>query len=182
MPLLLRRLQTDKHLQSRVMGILVTSGSSQVPAKSPAERFPQAEYAPYEDTNYAWNPTGTGISSLNISIPIFHLEADLQAKAQAAAMQNGQQVMTPVGALCSCQSTGPRGVHERTFGPLLSYWSPFSAVTVTGLKCRAMLHADMTYLHVPRVRRGRCKLPAWMPPCGHMATPPAAFRLEAASP
>jgi hypothetical protein len=136
-PLLLRRLQTDKHLQSRVLGILVTSGSSQVPSKSPAERFPLAEYAPYEDTNHAWNPTGTGISSLDISIPIFHLEAGLQARAQGGAMQNGQQVMTPVGALCSSQSTGPRVVHACTFGALLSLWSSFGTVMVTGVKVQS---------------------------------------------
>ena len=132
MPLLLRRLQTDKHLQSRVLGILVTSGNSQVPSKSPAERFPLAEYAPYEDTNYAWNPTGTGILSLDISIPIFNLEAALQARAQGGAMQNGQQVMTPVSALAAVRAQAP-GVHERTFGALLSFWSSFSGVMVTGI-------------------------------------------------
>ena len=128
LPLLLRRLQTDKHLQSRVLGILVTSGSSQVAPKSPAERFPLAAYAPYEDTDYAWNPTGTKILSLDISIPIFHLEVGLQARAQGGAMQNGQQVMTPVGALCSCQSRGPWSVHECTFVALLSFECSFNAV------------------------------------------------------
>ncbi|CAL5224917.1 g7683 [Coccomyxa viridis] len=91
LPLVLQRLSKEKHLRSRVKGILVGSGSSDAPMHSPADIFPLAAYAPYKDRSYPWNPNGTGISNLDLGIPIFHLDDRLAASAQSSALHNSQQ-------------------------------------------------------------------------------------------
>ena len=92
LPLVLQQLNKERHLRSRVKGILVGSGSADAPVQSPADIFPLAAYAPYKDSSYAWNPNGTGISNLDLGIPIFHLDDRLTASAQSSALHNSQQV------------------------------------------------------------------------------------------
>ena len=89
---MLQRLGKEKHLRSRVKGILVSSGAADAPMQSPADKFPLAAHAPYKDSSYPWNPNGTGISNLDIDIPIFHLEDSRSASAKSSALQNSQQV------------------------------------------------------------------------------------------
>jgi len=79
-------------MRSRVEGLLVSSGSSDAPTASPADKFPLAAYAPYKDSSYPWNPNGSGISDLDMRIPIFYLEESLRASAYSSALQNRQQV------------------------------------------------------------------------------------------
>ena len=92
LPLILQRLSKEKHLRAQVEGLLVSSGNLDAPTASPAEKFPLAAYAPYKDSSYPWNPNGTGISNLDIRIPIFYLEESLRASAYSSALQNRQQV------------------------------------------------------------------------------------------
>ena len=90
LPLVLQRLQSERKLRASVQGLLVMPAGSA--AASPADSCPLAAYAPYKETSYAWNPSGTGISSLDIDIPIFYLEEGLVATTQDRAVQNMQQV------------------------------------------------------------------------------------------
>ena len=90
LPLVLRRLQSERKLKASVRGLLVMPADSA--AASPADSCPLAAYAPYKDNIYAWNPSGTGISSIDIDIPIFHLDESLVATTQDRAVQNMQQV------------------------------------------------------------------------------------------
>ena len=100
-------------------------------AASPADSCPLTAYAPYKDSSYAWNPSGTGISSLDIDIPIFHLEEGLVAATQDRAVQNMQQVGCRARAtnqLCDKQHAAVRSalsvcrVHCETCMLLPSSW------------------------------------------------------------
>ena len=91
LPLVLQRLQNERRLKANVIGLLVMPAGSAAP--SPADTCPLAAYHPYKNSSYAWNPSGTGISSLNIDIPIFHLEEGLVAATQDKAVRNMQQVI-----------------------------------------------------------------------------------------
>lgn len=98
---LIGRLQASTALRARIKGILVVPGG---PAQlSPAEAFPLAEHAPYDPGSYAWNPNGTGISALDLGTPVFLLEQDAPAAAQAHAACNAERVrlyphpLLPVG-------------------------------------------------------------------------------------
>ena len=90
LPLVLQRLQAERKLKANVKGLLVKPAGSAAP--SPADTCPLAAYAPYKESSYAWNPSGTGISSLDNDIPIFHLEEGFVAATQDKAAQNMQQV------------------------------------------------------------------------------------------
>lgn len=89
---MLRRLQAEKHLKANVEALLVVSGKPGASAWSPADKFPLAEYAPYKDASHSWNPSGTGISNLDLDMPIFHLEEKLQESALDKARHNEQRV------------------------------------------------------------------------------------------
>ena len=89
---MLQRLREEKHLRARVKGILVGSGATDAPEMSSADRFPLAAYAPYKDSSHPWNINGTGISNLDIDIPIFYLKDSLTASAHASALHNREQV------------------------------------------------------------------------------------------
>ena len=92
LPLVLQRLSKEHHFRAKVKGILVESGAPDALYQSPADKSPLAAYVLYKDSSYQWNPNGTGISSLNIDIPIFYLEDSLTASAHSSALQNSQQV------------------------------------------------------------------------------------------
>ncbi len=92
LPLLLQRLSNEKRLRSRVKGILVGSGAADASIQSPADKFPLATYAPYKDRGYPWNPNGTGISNLDVDMPIFHLDDGLAVPARSSVLQNSEQV------------------------------------------------------------------------------------------
>jgi len=91
-------------MRSRLEGLLVSSGSSDAPTASPADKFPLAAYAPYKDSSYPWNPNGSGISDLDIRIPIFYLEESLRASAYSSALQNRQQVLHRPSCPQACRS------------------------------------------------------------------------------
>ena len=90
--LILQRLREEKHMRARVKGILVGSGTADAPKMSPADRFPLAAYAPYKASSHPWNINGTGISNLDIDIPIFHLEDGLTASVHRSTLLNREQV------------------------------------------------------------------------------------------
>ena len=92
LPLVLQRLSKEHRFRAKVKGILVESGTPDVMYQSPADKSPLAEYALYKDSSYPWNPNGTGISRLDIGVPIFYMEGSLAASAHSSAFQNSQQV------------------------------------------------------------------------------------------
>lgn len=92
LPLMLQRLSKEKHLRARVKGILVESGAADAPRQSPADKFPLAAYAPYKDSSHPWNINGTGVSDLDVDIPIFYLKDSLAASAHSSALHNSEQV------------------------------------------------------------------------------------------
>uniref|UniRef100_A0A0A0LBP2 Nicastrin n=1 Tax=Cucumis sativus TaxID=3659 RepID=A0A0A0LBP2_CUCSA len=54
------RLQDDSHFANNVGGVLIEPGTgiqNRTEGFSPAQKFPQAKFAPYEKSDYEWNPS-----------------------------------------------------------------------------------------------------------------------------
>ncbi|CAN0913855.1 At3g52640/At3g52650 [Linum grandiflorum] len=70
------RISKDAVLLKNIGGILVESGTdtrSKLKGFSPDSKFPQAEFSPYQKTDYEWNPIGSGMMWKNYDFPIFLL-------------------------------------------------------------------------------------------------------------
>ncbi|KAI9100033.1 hypothetical protein K1719_024251 [Acacia pycnantha] len=73
---LLTRISGDSSFASKVAGLLVESGAgvqNKLKGFSPELKFPQNEFAPYHNTGYQWNPTGSGIMRKSYNFPVFLL-------------------------------------------------------------------------------------------------------------
>lgn len=85
------RISNDTNFARNIAGVLVESGSeSQIKLKgfSPAEKFPQAEFAPYRSINYEWNPIGSGIIWNSYNFPVFLLSESSTSAVQEVAIKN----------------------------------------------------------------------------------------------
>ncbi|KAK2440419.1 hypothetical protein P8452_19522 [Trifolium repens] len=75
-PTLFTRLSADPSLARKVGGVLVesvTDSQKKLNGFSPDQKFPQAEFAPYHNISYEWNPIGSGIMWKSYSFPVFLL-------------------------------------------------------------------------------------------------------------
>ncbi|XP_058108347.1 nicastrin isoform X3 [Magnolia sinica] len=73
------RVSKDLNFAQKVAGVLVESKAvvqNDLPGLqrfSPVEKFPQAEFAPYQKPSYEWNPAGSGIMWDRYNFPVFLL-------------------------------------------------------------------------------------------------------------
>ncbi|XP_024365272.1 nicastrin isoform X1 [Physcomitrium patens] len=73
-----------------VVGVLVENGS-QAPGFGASDdaRFPQAEFAPYENQSWVWNPFGSGMMHRRLNFPVFFLSSPENIElARRLASQN----------------------------------------------------------------------------------------------
>ncbi|XP_050135438.1 nicastrin [Malus sylvestris] len=94
----LARMLNDSNFAKNVAGVLVESRpelQNQLKVLlvlrvgfSPAQKFPQSEFAPYTSINYEWNPTGSGIMWNPYNFPVFLLSQTSTLTMQEAAIKN----------------------------------------------------------------------------------------------
>ncbi|GMI90404.1 NCT [Hibiscus trionum] len=85
------RISNDSSFARNVGGVLVESGveiQHKLKGFSPAQKFPQAEFAPYLNTTYEWNPIGSGIMWKSYNFPVFLLSESSTSALQEIAMKN----------------------------------------------------------------------------------------------
>ncbi|XP_062107639.1 nicastrin [Humulus lupulus] len=97
------RVATDSSFATNVGGVLVESEADfQNMSKgfSPAHKFPQAEFSPYKNTNYKWNPIGSGILWNKYDFPVFLLSESSTKNIQEVSEEilKGQRSYTTVVA------------------------------------------------------------------------------------
>ncbi|KAK3263540.1 hypothetical protein CYMTET_27660, partial [Cymbomonas tetramitiformis] len=71
-----------------VAGVIVEPTSSVPFSFSPADPFPQSQFAPYSDTEYRWNTNGSGFNMQNFDFPIVILDEDSAKLAAQNAHRN----------------------------------------------------------------------------------------------
>ncbi|RDX70897.1 Nicastrin, partial [Mucuna pruriens] len=75
-PTLFTRISDDSSFASKVGGVLVqprTDLQNTLQGFSPDQKFPQAEFSPYHNISYEWNPIGSGIMWKSYNFPVFLL-------------------------------------------------------------------------------------------------------------
>ncbi|XP_022743603.1 nicastrin-like isoform X2 [Durio zibethinus] len=85
------RISNDSSFARNVGGVLVESGveiQHKLKGFSPAQKFPQAEFSPYHNTTYEWNPIGSGIMWKSYNFPVFLLSESSTSTLQEIAMKN----------------------------------------------------------------------------------------------
>ncbi|KAE8713861.1 Nicastrin [Hibiscus syriacus] len=85
------RVSNDSSFARNVGGVLVESGVAiqhKQKGFSPAQKFPQAAFAPYLNTTYEWNPIGSGIMWKSYNFPVFLLSESSTSALQEIAMKN----------------------------------------------------------------------------------------------
>ncbi|XP_057496220.1 nicastrin-like isoform X1 [Actinidia eriantha] len=85
------RVSNDLNFARNVGGVLVESGTeiqNELKGFSPDEKFPQAEFSPYRNTSYQWNPFGSGIKRNNYNFPVFLLSESSTPTLKEAAIKN----------------------------------------------------------------------------------------------
>ncbi|KAK8355783.1 hypothetical protein V6Z11_A05G313700 [Gossypium hirsutum] len=112
------RISNDSSFDSNVAGVLVESRveiQHKLKGFSPARKFPQAEFAPYHNTNYEWNPIGSGIMWKSYNFPVFLLSESSTSTLQEIAMKNEkteQAYTTNVAEFDVVMQTTKVGTHE----------------------------------------------------------------------
>ncbi|KAJ0042428.1 hypothetical protein Pint_18260 [Pistacia integerrima] len=84
-------ISSDKSFASKIGGVLVESGAeirSKLKGFSPTQKFPLAEFAPYQNADYEWNPNGSGIMWKAYDFPVFLLTESSTLTCQEAALKN----------------------------------------------------------------------------------------------
>ncbi|KAK6233817.1 hypothetical protein QUC31_006223 [Theobroma cacao] len=85
------RVSNDSSFARNVGGVLVESGieiQNKLKGFSPAQKFPQAEFAPYHNTSYEWNPIGNGDMWKSYNFPVFLLSESSTSTLQEVTMKN----------------------------------------------------------------------------------------------
>lgn len=84
------RVSNDPHFAKNIAGVLVESTRSQniLTGFSPVEKFPQAEFAPYRNVSYEWNPAGSGIMWNHYNFPVFLLSEESTSMVQEIVTKN----------------------------------------------------------------------------------------------
>ncbi|KAG5529736.1 hypothetical protein RHGRI_030199 [Rhododendron griersonianum] len=85
------RLSNDVDFAKYVGGVLVESGTdvqNELKGVSMDEKFPQAEFSPYKNISYQWNPIGSGIMWNNYDFPVFLLSDSSTSTLKEAAIKN----------------------------------------------------------------------------------------------
>ncbi|KAI9160899.1 hypothetical protein LWI28_012589 [Acer negundo] len=85
------RISNDSRFANNIGGVLVEAGAgtrNKLKGFSPAQKFPQAEFAPYSNISYQWNQIGSGIMLKAYDFPVFLLSESSRLTLQEAAMKN----------------------------------------------------------------------------------------------
>ncbi|KAG7036691.1 Nicastrin [Cucurbita argyrosperma subsp. argyrosperma] len=85
------RLQDDSNFASNVGGVLIKPGTEiqkRTKGFSPAQKFPQAKFAPYQKIDYEWNPIGSGVMWNQYNFPVFLISESSISPVQEAASKN----------------------------------------------------------------------------------------------
>lgn len=88
------RILNEPGFAQQVAGLFIEYGignQNHASGFSPDKTFPQAEFAPYENKTYLWNPVGGGILQHSYNFPVFMLSQDSTAVLQEVAKLNKQQ-------------------------------------------------------------------------------------------
>lgn len=88
---LLSRISSDSNFAKNVAGVLVEPGTqnqTHLIGSSPDKKFPQAEFAPYQNKKFEWNPVGSGIMWRPYDFPIFLLSESSAQTLQQIAVKN----------------------------------------------------------------------------------------------
>ncbi|PQQ09583.1 nicastrin [Prunus yedoensis var. nudiflora] len=91
----LTRILNDSAFAKNVAGVLVESSpgfQTKLKGFSPAQKFPQSEFAPYQSINYEWNPIGSGIMWNPYNFPVFLLSQSSTLTLQEAAIKNEKNI------------------------------------------------------------------------------------------
>ncbi|KAI3813796.1 hypothetical protein L1987_18531 [Smallanthus sonchifolius] len=87
----LSRVSSDSNFARNVAGVLVESGAqnqTDLKGLSPDKKFPQAEFSPYQNNKFEWNPTGSGIMWGLYDFPVFLLSESSTQSLQEIAVKN----------------------------------------------------------------------------------------------
>ncbi|KAK9118092.1 hypothetical protein Scep_016185 [Stephania cephalantha] len=81
----------DQEFAEKVSGVLVeprVDGQTKAKGFSPVEKFPQAEFSPYQNASYEWNLIGSGIMWNKYDFPVFLLSQDSAVIIEEIANKN----------------------------------------------------------------------------------------------
>ncbi|KAI4321244.1 hypothetical protein MLD38_034649 [Melastoma candidum] len=86
-----KRISNDADFSGNVFGALVESESpsqNSILGFSPADKFPQAIFAPYQNSSYEWNPLGSGILQNVHQFPLFLLSENSSSSVHKLSTVN----------------------------------------------------------------------------------------------
>ncbi|GAX78406.1 hypothetical protein CEUSTIGMA_g5848.t1 [Chlamydomonas eustigma] len=100
---LLLRLLSDPVSSKNVVGVLMDSNSSLPSNMSSVSKFPGAFNAPYNNTDYVWNPWGTNLQRSSVPFPVIRMSSTMSINVLPKLRQN--QVQNYEGALYQADLT-----------------------------------------------------------------------------
>ncbi|KAK7305671.1 hypothetical protein VNO77_43580 [Canavalia gladiata] len=148
-PTLFTRISDDLSFASKVGGVLVEPKSvlqNKLEGFSPDQKFPQAQFAPYHNISYKWNPTGSGIMWKSYNFPVFLLsESGSQTLQEFVTKSEDEKkaYTSNVAEFDLVMQTVKSGTHnsesclkEATCLPLGGYsvWSSLPPINVSSLQ------------------------------------------------
>ncbi|CDP01653.1 unnamed protein product [Coffea canephora] len=147
----------NTNFASLVAGILVESGTpggNNFKGFSPELKFPEAEFAPYQNKNFEWNPSGSGIMWKAYNFPVFLLSENSTLALLEAATKNEKSKesytsdVAEFGLVMQTTKSGTRDsescLREETCLPLGGYsvWSALPPInTSTSQKSKPIILA-----------------------------------------
>lgn len=142
------RVSTDPQFAKNIAGVLVESAEAHnmLPGFSPDKKFPQSEFASYQNHSYEWNPVGSGIMWNRYDFPVFLLSKESSAMVQEIVTKNKKKYDSypqNVAEFDLAMQTTNAGTHdsesclkERSCLPLGGYsvWSSLPPINVSSTK------------------------------------------------
>ncbi|XP_022143375.1 nicastrin [Momordica charantia] len=140
------RLKDDSNFANNVGGVLIEPGTemqNRTEGFSPARKFPQAEFAPYQKVDYDWNPIGSGIMWKQYNFPVFLIsETSISSIHEASSknVKNKKAYTSNVAEFDLVMQTTKAGTHnsvsclkEETCLPLGGYsvWSSLPPINIS---------------------------------------------------
>ncbi|KAL2333210.1 hypothetical protein Fmac_014423 [Flemingia macrophylla] len=148
-PSLFTRISDDSSFAIKVSGVLVEPKidlQNNLKGFSPDQKFPQAQFAPYHNTSYEWNPIGSGIMWKSYDFPVFLLTESGSKTLQEFVTKNEDKkkaYTSNVAEFDMVMQTVKSGTHdsksclkESTCLPLGGYsvWSSLPPINTSSLQ------------------------------------------------